>query len=429
MTGIGAALAEVRDENLAPQEQLLDPFGWHHGVASRIVGLGGNAPGHDPAYVFHTPYVEATPGPCHFTLRFQGLAARRGVLQLRVHMLPLEPGAHARLANSDRVQLNRLVQMGGQIAIGFEGFRGFSFAVMGLIADDTDAEAAGLEIVLDRPAGAIGTAAGAPEGRTTTYGRDSARPATHLISTEPPSLADPVSQLGTRAQLREAAFRGRQGPLATGSEAGDWSNVYVLQVLKRYGVLAAGARGLGLVPLGSPLPAAVAAAGVDVTAACAPDGADLAVEHDRMTGELARAAPQGADHARGRIEVRAVDPGAPPGDLADFDFLWSVGVCARAGDAATVIHTVEQLMSRLRPGGLAVHVLPFDLAADGDRPGGDETLLARAHVERLALNLISRNHEVAQIRIDRRDALLRADLPDDEVGMFGIVARRPSAIV
>lgn len=390
----------------------LDPFGFIPGVASRITGIGGNAPGHDPTYAFHTPYVEAAAGQCRFTLRFHGLTARRGVLQLRVHIIPWEEGAHARIANSERIQLNRLVQAGGEASIGFEGFGGFGFAVLGLIADDTDAEAAGLEVTLDRPAHGGRAGDPVPEGRTSTYGRDTARPATHLISIEPPTLADPVSQLGTRAQLRETAFHSWSKRLTppAGEDVAAWSDAYVMQVLSRYGVLAEGARGLGFMGATSPLPGAVAAAGVKVTVAGV---SEFQVERER--GDA--------------FKFRTIDPVALPKDLIDFDFLWSIGLCAGAGSAAAVLGLLEGTMSCLRPGGLAVHVVPFDIAADGDRTNGGEILLARVHLERLALNLISRNNEVAQIKIGRDGALLRADLPDDEVGAFGVIARRPAAIV
>ena len=83
-------------------------------------------------------------------------------------------------------------------------------------------------------------------------------------------------------------------------------------------------------------------------------------------------------------------------------------------------------MTCLRPGGVAVHTVAYDIAARGlVGDGGRDAPFGRPDIERLALNLISREHEVAQVRIDEDKALTesRAGSPSSR-SIFGIIVRK-----
>ena len=114
-----------------------------------------------------------------------------------------------------------------------------------------------------------------------------------------------------------------------------------------------------------------------------------------------------------------------PGPFVNFDFLWSIDAVVRPTIGETS-DLVEALMRCLRPGGLAVHVLPFVPSVEQrggvDRPGA----LMRKDVERLALTLISRNIETAQLKIACDDPLLGDTASGiSAVSAFGLVFRRP----
>lgn len=368
---------EQSDAGHAPaDEQLLDPFGFWRAVTSRITGLGGDAPGHDPSYAFHTPYVPVSRGPARFTIRFDGLRARRGTLVLRIHMLADEPGAAARLVTSERIQLNRLVQLGGETRIEFEGFRGFSFAVLGQVPDDSDASAVALTVTLDRPLGHAADDAAVDDIRGTRFRSDTLRPVAQLLSVTPPTLVAPVSQPCTAGQLREPAWRDacRELGLPVAADPARWPAAYRLRVLRTYGVIAPGARGL-LLTEEDAVAAVLRAAGCDVR--CASDDAGLA-------------------------------------DEAPFDFLCSDFALRSRADFATVAAAVEASLTRVRPGGLALHLLRL-----GGEHGRSVHALRRAEIERLALLLISRRHEVAQFAIG---GTALAD--EDGNSAFGLIVRR-----
>lgn len=372
-------------------ELVLDPFAFQPGKASVIEGLGGDLPHEDLSYAFHTDYVPAADGPCHFIVRFQGLAAKLGTLQLRVHMFVEDEKPRLMLGNSVRIQLNRLIQLGGEVPIRFDGFERVRYALYGNILGGTDARADALTVALDRPATARTADATTVELRNSAFGRDATRAVPMMVSGAAPTLARPVSQAATHAQTREPAFAewcARMGRPAAPDRAG-WAAAYVLQALRAYGMLRPDARGLGLGAGADALAGAMRAMAIDAVAAEAPPA-----------------------------------PEQLPGGLVNFDFLWSIDEAVRFGADGTAAY-LEALMRCLRPGGVAVHVLPFAPDAGGMDRGDGDGVVRRATIERIALTMISRNIETAQVKIAWDDPILEAGPPGRRpVGAFGMVLRK-----
>lgn len=397
----------VRPVDVSEKAITVDPFSFFIGIASRITGLGGDHPRQDPNYVFHTPYFEAAPGQSRFVVHFEGLTARRGTLILRVHMLPLGPGARAKMVNSDRVQLNRLIQAGGRTEIGFEAIPGMSFALHAEMNDETDAAATGVTVWLERPFDPNDVPAIVADARNTEFGRGATKPIPHIISIEQPSFADPVSQIATIDQLAEPSYLELAAALGIDRHAAaSWRHAYVLQILRRYGMLQPGARGLGLNVGTSPLPAAIIRAGASVVAS--DPFQDDFVDEGGGTDKLRR---------------RHVPLGELPPDLINFDFAWSIDLWDLWPTPSGVMQFLENMMVVLRPGGLAVHVGSYRLR---DSSPGEGSGLSRNEVERLLLIAISRGHEVAQFKVRAARPILESD---GITGSVGIIFRKaPSSL-
>ena len=414
-------------EAQAPGALELDPFGFFIGAASRIRGLGGTGPNPDPDYAFHTPYVEAAPGPARFTIRFDGLQAKSGTLLLRVHMLPTEPGGRARMVNSERIALNRLILKDSAISIGFEGFHDVTFAVAGVVQGETDAAATGLTITLDRPADPNARAAHSVEAKGTAYGNAPVRAAPFLLSTDPPTLASPVTQVATAAQLREPVAGGWMARLRPKGNSGPehWRKVYTLEALRRYGMLQEGAVGLGFEPSPSGVPAALAAMSTKIVAAF-PSRPGHPLDADTLKRDLTNRAPCDPALFDANVSVRIASWRRIPEDLVNFDFLWSARANERLYSVAAATRFVEDTMLCLRPGGVAVHVMSYDLSPGGRSvPTSDRILFQQGDVERIALLLVSRGHQVAQFKIDADDPICAP--PAHGIArptMVGIIARR-----
>ena len=416
----------------APEGLELDPFGFHPEATSRISGLGGTAPTADPDYVFHTAYVEAAPGRAVFYVRFHNLQAKSGTLVLRVHMVSSEPGARARMVNSERIALSRLILADGAIGIQFEGFRDASFALLGQIHGETDASAEAVTVVLDRPADPNMRGEQGAEARTTIYGKTPLRPAPFLLSTAAPTLIDPVTQVATGEQLREPVAGGWLSRLRPKGTSGPehWRKLYTLQALRRYGMLEEGALGLGFERTPSGMPAALAALGTRIVAAF-PTVPGAQPKAARLKADLADRAPCSKTVFEANVSARVTSWRRIADDLVNFDFLWSSRANEVLYSVADAVQFVEDSMRCLRPGGIAVHTFSYDLAPSGRKiPSTDRIMLQQGDVERIALLLVSRGHEVAQFKIDASDPILTPGTADAaehramDRTMVGLIARR-----
>ena len=377
---------------IEPAELVLDPFSYHPRAASIIQGLGGDERHPDLTYAFHTDYVLVDEGPRQFTVRFDGLSAKVGTLQLRVHMFVEDTNPRILLANTTRIQFNRLLQLGSETSIRFDGFKRVKFALHGAVLGQTDASATGLTITVDGAGAGDDADEVVAEVRNTDFGLSTTQAVTSLISLAPPTFAYPVGQAATPAQTLEPAYAEWSGRLRldTASARSQWSTAYVLQVLRAYGMLQPGARGLGFGPHADAVAHAVNGAGAEAVMELLPD------MHERL-----------------------------PGNLVNFDFLWSIDDIARSG-VHEAFGYCEALMKCLRPGGLAVHVLPFVPGLDQRASGGGEPVFRRGDVERLALTMISRGFETSEVRINWADAIVgESPTVGTDVSAFGLVFRKP----
>ena len=406
-----------------PAAMTLDPFGFVPDHISRIGGLGGDMPGPIERYAFHTAYVPLDEGFRVFIMAFDGLVATRGTIELSVHAMSPRPGALAHAIEVRQIPLRMLAEENdGRLSIAFEALDGVTYSLFGQIFDETDAHANGLAVDLWRRADLDAEQEQALAGRRTEFAATNVKPIARIVSGDRPMLANPVSQMGTVRQLAEPVYREWRGllGLADDDDDGDgdgddvqgWGQAYVMQALRRYGMLAAKARGLGFGVGASSLPAAMAAAGCTITATDPDDGGLDALRRTALI-------PDSTFDAR--VAFRTVAPGALPGDLTDFDFLWSLGMDARIGSPAATIAFIDDAMRCLKPGGVAVHVLRYDQATRG-AAGQSAGPFRRQDMERLALALISRGHEIAQFKYEADDAL-SVPGPDGAVMAYGVIAR------
>lgn len=369
----------------------LDPFSYHPLEASVISGLGGTGRPSSPGYALHTDYVHVAEGPANFILRFRNLSAKLGTLQLRVHMLVEGPPVRLLLANTVRIQLNRLIQLGGEIAVPFAGIKGVQFAIHGAVLGETDATASGLAILLDRPASDDDRAMPVADLRNTEYGQAATRPVPMLMALETATLAAPVGQMATVAQTREAPFAEWSTRLRLQDDTlrSRWSASYILQVIRTYGFMQEGARALGF-------------------------GAGAA-----EIGDVLRSLGMLVD-----VDMLPPLPQHVPGRFIERDVVWSVDEIAHSG-IADAFEYVTALMTCLRPSGIAIHVVPF-VPGRGQRTLGEAGLaFRRGDIERLAVTMIARDGETSQLKLtDEGPVLGSSSIGLSDIGAFGLVFRK-----
>jgi len=233
----------------------------------------------------------------------------------------------------------------------------------------------------------------------------------------PPSLARPVSQLCTAAQLEEpdyAAWCAAIGE-APRPHRKQWEFVWILSVLRAAGVFRPGARVLGFGVGAEPLPAMMAAQGLKVTATdappsvVAPQGWQETGQHAASIEDLLRPALVDEATFRARASFRAVDMNAIPADLHGYDACWSSCCFEHLGGIAAGLAFVENSLSTLAPGGIAAHTTEFNLLSNDatlETPG--LSFFRRRDIEGLLDRLAARGHRVWPLNLNPGDAPLDA---------------------
>ena len=344
--------------------QSLDPFGYWPSQRSRIRGVGGPEKAEDRNYVFHSSYVPVPPGPAVAEIGFADLEAETGMISLRVfqHLATNVPAVteHGKttallpsIAKTDRV-----------VRVPFEALPDAQYAVTGYVFGECEARAKAIDIMI----GPRATEAEDPLRARSLFGRLRARRVASLASSSSPSLAWPVSQGFSEDQTYEPDYARLTADLPAGTTPhARWETAYIVRVLEQYGRTEPGARGIGFAMASDPAARLIVAAGCAVTSVVLSPGETIA---DACT----RALP-GPDAGRG------------------FDFVWTRSEVFGAGGSERVLGLIEELLERLRPGGLGIHLV---------RTGGE--LDANA-LNRIGIGVAAMGHIVAQLRpAEVRDA-------------------------
>ncbi len=188
----------------------------------------------------------------------------------------------------------------------------------------------------------------------------------------PPTLAEPVCQLCTEAQLAEPAFEAwcHALGLIPNPHRKTWEFCFIVAAMQRAGVLRPGARALGFGVGREPLPALLARRGVEVVATDAPvdvvedQGWGSTGQHAEGLDALSRPDILPDEALRRSVSFRAVDMNAIPADLAGFDACWSSCCFEHLGSIEHGLRFVENSLETLKPGGVAVHTTEFNLSSN-----------------------------------------------------------------
>lgn len=184
-----------------------------------------------------------------------------------------------------------------------------------------------------------------------------------------------------------------------------WELCYVAQAIFIAGKLQPGSAGLGFGCGEEPLPSLFAKYGASVLVTDQePSEAERqgwtatgqhALNIDKL--RMAHVCPDPAKLAM--IDLRYVDMNAIPADLAGkFDFCWSVCALEHLGSIANGLDFIENSLKTLKPGGVAVHTLEYNLANDGETIDNWPTVLfQRKHLAGLAERLTRKGYFVSEL--------------------------------
>lgn len=394
----------MMDSTATENVRTLDPFGFVVGYRSAIKPLGGDVQGPDPRYVFHTPYIQYEPGRVLFTVTFDRLQASRGELHINVYAFVPGSGRDALLVTSSRLHMADRGATSRPVRLSIMTVPGASYALHGYCSDGTDAVAAGLSVSAEEIPASAEAAPG--EGLLPTrLTADAIDPTWRLVENDPPSLANPVSQAMSDAQLAEPEYRHWTARFQPAVDDPDlaWQLAFVAQALNRYGMLREGARGIAVGERSHALAPVMAGAGCRAVLASVPASDEAAIDWNSVLCKSLTT-------LENPVPVTAL-LAEQPTDERGFDFMWSFDMAERGYVAGNTAGYLIDFMRVLRPRGYAVHMLLLRQRNPSEPPG-----LPRIEVERLAVSLLSRGFSIVQLNFGAAS--------DRDLIPFGLIVRK-----
>lgn len=183
-----------------------------------------------------------------------------------------------------------------------------------------------------------------------------------------------------------------------------WEYVFICQALDERGALTPGARGLGFAVGMEPLSAYLAGRSCLVTATDQAEAAALVAgwtetrEHAASIAALRRPSLCSDEMFSSNVQFSVCDMNDVPDTLNNFDFCWSACALEHLGSIERGLSFVEQSLSALRPGGLAVHTTEFNLTSNDETVDHQSTVLFRRRdFEALVTRLSAKGHHVAPL--------------------------------
>lgn len=209
-----------------------------------------------------------------------------------------------------------------------------------------------------------------------------------------PDLDNPVCQLCTQSQFDDEAFTEIAEAMAVHHRPGraEWEQAWIISMLASLGLVAEGKRGIAIETREERVAAVIAARGVTVLATGAEALGRDALEARRNM--LFHPAVVHAADFEERVRFHRLDPreiGRVEQD--DIDFCVSLDMPGRLGSVEATLEFLMASLAPLKPGGVALHTLPFNLTSDQmtwEFPG--LTLLRRRDIEELHRRLAREGH-------------------------------------
>jgi len=218
---------------------------------------------------------------------------------------------------------------------------------------------------------------------------------------EPPSMDQPVSQLCTAAQFAEPAFDEIREALVTPRRMHRrvWQHVYIVSVLASMGCIGKGRSAIGLGVQRERIASLLASRGVEVVAIGRPGE----TTEQESRGGLHLFFPEivQLEDFELLVHFTEADLREPELDLGGpYDMCWSCAMAQHMGTLDKVTGLLEGSLNLLKPGGVAVHTLDFNVGSDSatvEEP--NFSIPRRRDIEALVTRLTRAGHEVLPLNL------------------------------
>ncbi len=185
-----------------------------------------------------------------------------------------------------------------------------------------------------------------------------------------------ISRCCTKRDFDEKWFADIRSELYSSSNGltrKEWEYVYIIKALEDGGMLKLGKKGIGFAVGEEPLPSFFASHGVEILATdldCANEQAKAWMETGQNAGgeieKLWNKELVSREDFYKMVSFRNVDMNEIPEDIGQFDFCWSSCAIEHVGSLELSKLFMKNMLSVIKPGGMAVHTTEFNLWSNED---------------------------------------------------------------
>ncbi|HET8924180.1 MAG TPA: class I SAM-dependent methyltransferase [Candidatus Acidoferrum sp.] len=180
----------------------------------------------------------------------------------------------------------------------------------------------------------------------------------------------------------------------------EWELVFICQALDERGLLERGKKGIGFAVGREPLPAIFASRGCDILATDNSSDSNGAWSDQWASGKSDLSQPEICDPSvlESHVEFRQIDMNHIPMLVNEFDFSWSCCALEHLGSLQSGFSFLFSQLQCLKPGGVAVHTMEFNLSSNWRTiETGQTVLYRRKDVERFVKFVDSQGHVVEAV--------------------------------
>jgi SAM-dependent methyltransferase len=185
---------------------------------------------------------------------------------------------------------------------------------------------------------------------------------------EPPTMAEPISQMCTAAQFAEPDYQRLCDHMKSKPRLHrkQWEFIYIARCLELSGKLEAGCSGLGFGVGREKLVSYFAARGPAIVATDLPaseaEGHWVGgLQHTDTAEKLFQPHIIDRESFDARVAFRPANMNSIPADLKGFDFTWSSCALEHLGSLQKGLDFIRNSVNCLKPGGVAIHTTEFNL--------------------------------------------------------------------
>lgn len=166
----------------------------------------------------------------------------------------------------------------------------------------------------------------------------------------------------------------------------NWEWAFIISILSKAGMLKVGKCGLGFAVGQEPLPSYFASKGVRILATdlWGQNGAEKWTNDQNLQGNKQILNQYGicpSNEFNENVQIRNVDMNAIPEDIGKYDFCWSSCAVEHLGKKFLL-----KSLELLKPGGLSVHTVEFNVSSNTDTIiEGDTAIFRRCDIEDIAV--------------------------------------------